>query len=73
MVLVDTPARMTCDAPGCTESQPVRLALMTSGTLGFKPSNAKWQVGASKENGAFITRCPEHFIQKPIIEVPGGH
>ena len=59
MVTLSIPAKLSCDEPGCTETQPAHIVLLASGGLGFKPATPGWRVGVS-QGGAFVARCTTH-------------
>jgi hypothetical protein len=74
VILLDIPARVVCDEPGCPNKSPVQLCLTVGGTLAFKPpATSRWQVGAAK-NGTFVTLCHEHaklIEPAPLIQTIG--
>lgn len=70
MLLVDLPARMTCDIDGCTETQPAELALTAAGTFIFRVKDTAWQVTVAKNApmAPFGSRCPAH--RQRLVEAP---
>lgn len=84
-VIVDLPARMSCNAKDCTVSVPVGIMLLASGGFAFRPPDSvleaeaagKWQILALGGGlGPYETNCPAHHRDlptKPLVEtVPAG-
>lgn len=68
MILVDLPARMTCEQDGCARSCSVQLALLGTGTFAFIPAEKDWQVMLPPKDpgSAFRTRCREHSTRLQV-------
>jgi hypothetical protein len=80
MILLDLPARATCDHEKCTAYAPTKLALLVTGTLGFQLLSPGWQVLVDPKNPG-MCRCPEHHetpqrvvtAEKNLIQFKAGH
>ena len=81
MVVMQLPAEMRCDEPGCQAKEPVQLALMAAGGFVFKAQaedqGRRWQVlfGAGGLGSPFVTRCPLHHVvieTPPAVHLPRG-
>ncbi len=72
IVVTGLHAKMTCTEPDCNDCVPVKLVLLTSGTLGFQTDAQAWQIMANPKSpmSPFMCRCPKHVskIEKPLIQ-----
>ncbi len=66
-VVLDLPSRMACDEPGCSAFEPAELCLLSTGSLAFRPTEARrtaaanWQVRMTQGGvGPFAVYCPLH-------------
>lgn len=75
MIEIALPAYMTCEETDCKAKQPVSLFLCMAGGFAFKPPESGWRISASADGGPFVTRCPLHKQEKPLIQtasaIPG--
>lgn len=60
-IVVNLPAVMECDAPGCNDKLPVKLLLLNSGGFGFNSDSKLWHAQfATNAVAPYRTLCPKH-------------